>query len=84
MNMERIGAFEAKNRLSELLQRAKNGQKILITKRNQPVAVLGPVEKGVDAGKGKLDLITRVRRLRRHQGTLAESLKALIEEGREQ
>ena len=84
MPIERIGSFEAKNRLSELLERAKNGQKILITKRNQPMAVLGPVEEDVDAGKGKLELLARVRRLRRQQGTPVASLKALIEEGREQ
>ena len=39
-----IGAFEAKNRLSELLDAAENGEEIMITKHGRPVAKLVPVE----------------------------------------
>jgi len=43
--MKKIGAFEAKNRLSELLDAAENGEEIMITKHGRPVAKLVPVEK---------------------------------------
>lgn len=43
--MKTIGAFEAKNRLSELLDAAENGEEVMITKHGRPVAKLVPVEK---------------------------------------
>ena len=39
----RVGVFEAKTRLSELLERAERGEEIVITRRGQPVARLAPV-----------------------------------------
>jgi prevent-host-death family protein len=38
-----IGAFEAKTRLSELLDRVARGQVYRITKRGKPVAELRPI-----------------------------------------
>ena len=40
--MVTIGAFEAKTKLSELLDRVSNGETIMITKHGQPVAKLVP------------------------------------------
>ncbi len=40
--MKKIGAFEAKNRLSELLDAVENGEEIMITKHGRPVAKLVP------------------------------------------
>lgn len=40
--METVGAFDAKTRLSELLDRAANGEVIEITKHGRPVARLVP------------------------------------------
>lgn len=40
--MDTIGAFEAKTRLSELLERASHGETIIITKHGHPVAKLVP------------------------------------------
>jgi prevent-host-death family protein len=42
VSMLEIGAFEAKNRLSALLERVERGEEILITRRGQPVAKLVP------------------------------------------
>src|ERR1051326_3903587 len=39
-----IGSFEAKNKLSELIERAGKGEEITITRRGQPVARLLPPE----------------------------------------
>ena len=38
-----IGAFEAKSRLANLLERVAKGEEITITKRGHPVAKLVPV-----------------------------------------
>lgn len=46
MNVTEIGAFEAKTRLSELLDRVARGQVYRITKRGKPVAELRPVAVG--------------------------------------
>ena len=43
MEIEDIGAFEAKTRLSELLDRVQRGHVYRITKRGKPVAELRPV-----------------------------------------
>ena len=40
--MDEIGAFEAKNKLSALLERVERGEEILITRRGKPVAKLVP------------------------------------------
>jgi len=42
MDIEEIGAFEAKTRLSELLDRVSRGHVYRITKRGRPVAELRP------------------------------------------
>ena len=43
MTMIMVNIFEAKAKLSDLLDRAAAGERILICKRNQPVAELRPV-----------------------------------------
>jgi prevent-host-death family protein len=42
--MTTVGTFEAKIHLSSLLSKVANGEKILITNRGQPVAMLVPPE----------------------------------------
>lgn len=57
MKPKQIGVFEAKTRLSELLDHVTQGQVYLISKRGQPVAELRPVAQpgalsfGCDAGR---------------------------------
>lgn len=40
--MQEIGAFEAKNKLSNLLDQVEQGAEIVITRRGRPVAKLVP------------------------------------------
>ena len=40
--MTTVGIFEAKNRLSELVERALRGEEIVITRRGEQVARLMP------------------------------------------
>lgn len=58
MEPEEIGAFEAKTRLSELLERVGRGHVYRITKRGKPIAELRPIHtaerrprRGVDRGR---------------------------------
>jgi prevent-host-death family protein len=57
MKPKEIGAFDAKTRLSELLDRVDKGAVYVITKRGRPVAELRPpsrrggLEFGSDAGR---------------------------------
>jgi prevent-host-death family protein len=41
--MDEVGLFEAKNKLSELVQRAEHGEEVVITRRGKAVAKLVPV-----------------------------------------
>jgi len=57
--MEKIvNIHEAKTHFSKLLERVKSGERIIIAKAGQPVAVLSPIAEaparrtpGIDAGK---------------------------------
>lgn len=74
-----IGAFEAKNRLSELLERVARGERITITKHGRPVAMLVPPE------PVKLDpdaVVEEFRSLAKGNTLSGISLRELIEEGR--
>jgi prevent-host-death family protein len=46
--VERVGAYDAKARLAELLQRVAQGETILITKNGRPMAYLTPPPQGRD------------------------------------
>ena len=80
--MTEIGAFEAKNRLSELLSRAEKGERIFITRRGKRVAMLVGAQEIPDAKGDSETLLERIRAFRERGGKGPESLKALIEEGR--
>lgn len=43
MKAEDIGAFEAKTRLSELLEHVRQGRSYRITRRGRPIAELRPI-----------------------------------------
>jgi len=74
-----VGAFEAKNRLSELLRAAESGRSVVITRHGRAVARLVPVE---DAHA--TDLAEIGRELRKLRGEIGGSLqlRELVEEGR--
>ncbi|HEX3885429.1 MAG TPA: type II toxin-antitoxin system prevent-host-death family antitoxin [Stellaceae bacterium] len=79
--MTRIGAFEAKNRLSELLRRAESGEEIAITNRGRVVARLVPPEPEVPGDQVRA-AIARIRTRRKGVTLGGLSVKELIEEGR--
>jgi antitoxin (DNA-binding transcriptional repressor) of toxin-antitoxin stability system len=78
--MLEVGAYEAKTRLSELLDKVEAGESITITRHGVPVAVLSrpprarkmTVEEAIAAG----------REFRRGRHTSHEEIRAWINEGR--
>lgn len=75
-----VGAFEAKNRLSSLLDIASKGGQIWITKRGQRVALLTAVPSQTETKS--LDPVSIFRQIRSRSKRDKTSLKTLIEEGR--
>ena len=49
--MLEVGAFEARNKLSVLLDWVERGEEVLITRRGKAVARLVPAEPGFDRAK---------------------------------
>jgi prevent-host-death family protein len=80
--MQEVGAFEAKNRLSELLRRAESGEEIAITNRGRIVARLVPPRPGFDREEA-LRAVERIRARRKGVTLSGLKIKDLIEEGRE-
>jgi prevent-host-death family protein len=80
--MTEIALFEAKNRLSELIDRVLAGEIIEITRRGRAVARLGPVGDAAARDRQAQDAISRLNRA--SQGVSLGSLKSrdLIREGR--
>jgi prevent-host-death family protein len=79
--MTEVALFEAKNRLSELIDRVLAGEVIAITRRGKVVAQLGPAD--ADAGRrGAIEAVARVRAAR--EGVSLGGLKSrdLIRAGR--
>ena len=77
--MSRVGAYEAKTRLSELLDAVEAGERITITRHGRAVAVLIPAGER-DAQRTDLS-IAALRELRRGK-RLGGGLREAIEEGR--
>jgi prevent-host-death family protein len=69
--MSSVGAFEAKTRFAQLLDRVERGEEIVITRHGKPVAVLRPVDESPDR-EALRRLAQELREHReRHGGTLA-------------
>lgn len=49
--MIEVGAFEAKNKLSALLDRVEQGEEVVITRHGRPVARLVPSDGGIDPSR---------------------------------
>lgn len=80
--MTTVGIFEAKNRLSDLVERAARGEEIVITRRGEQVARLLPPEATNAQGLAR-SLVQRIRRNRQgHALGKGASIRQMIEEGR--
>ncbi|MCP4380222.1 MAG: type II toxin-antitoxin system prevent-host-death family antitoxin [Hyphomicrobiales bacterium] len=82
--MAEFGAFEAKNKLSALLERAQHGEEIVITRRGRPIAKLVPYsgEAGRERGRAAAQRIRDRARSARRGDIVWEEWKQLRDEGR--
>ncbi|WP_157270863.1 type II toxin-antitoxin system Phd/YefM family antitoxin [Azohydromonas aeria] len=79
--MSTVALFEAKNRLSELIDRVQAGEVIEITRRGKVVARLTPPESD-DARQRGLDAVARLREARQGVSLGGLSSRELIRDGR--
>jgi prevent-host-death family protein len=77
-----VGAFEAKNALSALLDLVEEGQEIVITRHGKPVARLVRETGRAEARLRARQAAKELARLSRAMKLDGLSLKALIDEGR--
>ena len=78
--MYQIGAYEAKTKLSDLLDRVAKGESITITRHGHPIARLVPVAEPNPASVARAAQDLRRLRRRVHLGGIP--LKELIDEAR--
>jgi len=82
--MESIGIYEAKSKLSQLVERAESGREVVITRRGKPVAKLVPVQAGQEVDRkaimGEIRAFSKTIKLKRKL-TMRE-LREAIEWGR--
>jgi prevent-host-death family protein len=78
--MKNVGLFEAKQKLSELVERASEGEQIGITRRGKLAAILVPARNDVSLKEA----FARIERIRMQAKPLPKGMtvKDLIEEGR--
>jgi len=74
-----IGLFEAKQKLSEIVERAAEGERIGITRRGKLAAVLGPARSSTNLEEIFNEIEEIRKQVKRPKGF---SVKSLIEEGR--
>ncbi len=77
--MRTVGLFEAKQKLSEIVQRAAEGERIGITRRGKLAAMIVPVRSASNLEKIFNEMEEIRKRVKRQKGF---SAKSLIEEGR--
>ena len=79
--MRTVGVFEAKNKLTALLDKVEEGGEALITRRGKPVARLVRAEPGFDRAKARR-AADGLRAASKGQALGGLSLEELIREGR--
>jgi len=79
--LRRFGSFEAKNKLSQLLELAEQGEEILITRHGKEVAKLVPVHRTLDRESAKRTA-AEIREMRQGVTLGGLQIKDLIDEGR--
>ena len=81
--MKQVGAFEAKNTLSALLDLVERGEEVIITRHGRPAAKLVPAKLGVDRAQARAAAL----RIRARAAALKckitlDEIKAYRDEGR--
>lgn len=77
--MDSVGTYALKGNLSKLLERVERGERITITRRGKPIAVLGPVAADKPDARTVIEEFKRFAEGRSLGGV---PIRELIEEGR--
>jgi prevent-host-death family protein len=80
--MKEVGAFEAKSRLGQLLDRVEAGEEVVITRRGKVVARLVPPNSAFDGGRSR-KAAQRIREMRKGVTLGGLRIKDLINQGRQ-
>jgi len=80
--VRKVGAFEAKTKFSELLDRVERGEEIIITRHGKPVARIVPHERRRSEEEIR-KAIEEIRRLRQNVTLDGLDWRELRDEGRE-
>jgi prevent-host-death family protein len=78
--MSTVGAYEAKTHLPALLDRVEQGERIVITRRGVPVAVLVPVE--TKTGRAAAAVVAQILEFRKGRRLGGDRITDWIREGR--
>ena len=81
-SLRTVGLFEAKQKLSELVERASEGEQIGITRRGKLAAVIVPARRAMSVKEIFADIDEVRKSLPRSKRFTAKELKELIDEGR--
>ncbi len=79
--MDQIGVYEAKTHFPKLLKKVSKGERIIITRRGVPVAVLSPYNTADRYASP--ETIMKLKEFRKNKKLQGLNLKALIEAGRD-
>ena len=77
--MHTVGAFEAKAKIAELLDKVTAGETVLITRRGEAAALLVPPTR---IHQERAKALTEIKRFRKACKTGKVDIEALIDEGR--
>ena len=82
--MATVNLFDAKNRLSALVDQVEEGQEVTITRRGKPVARLVPVMLPIEQGRQAVQKLRALRESIARRGEIFtwNELKAYRDEGR--
>lgn len=75
-----VGAFEAKNRFSDLIDRVGRGAEVTITKHDKPVARIVPIQE--HSHREKMKAVAELRSIRGRYLLRGVTARMLISEGR--
>jgi prevent-host-death family protein len=78
--MERIGIYDARAKLSELIDRVQSGEEVVLTRHGEPVARLVPEK--ARRKRSRAAAVVRIRALARRLNIRDVDVRNLIEEGR--
>ena len=83
--MDSIGIYEAKSKLSELVEKAEAGEVVTITRRGKPVAKIGPVKRpeAVDNSEAVDELIRFSKTIKLKRRLTQRELREMREWGRD-